>query len=103
MAMRWKRGTYKIAINPQAYHSRGDSGVRQGYVSGSFGIAEKTWIVTHLPSGLRVYDRATKLREAKAAVEQLAPLLDWTQPNPVESGKMGEEVWMQVRKIVMGN
>lgn len=94
----WKRDEFKVAINPQAWEARSDSGLRSGYIRGPFGIASQTWYITHLPSGLMVCQRAATLREAKEIVAELLPLLDWTVADPLRI--MGEEVREQVLRIV---
>jgi hypothetical protein len=96
----WKRSEFTIAINPRAYPV--DPGKRDGYIRGPFGIAKGTWgtwDITHLPSGLKVCEVARSFREAKAIVDQLLPILDWTQAEVPQL--MTEEARQAIRQIVL--
>lgn len=109
--MKWKRGEFKVALNPnyveyssgQIKTTEKDNGVRQGYISGPFAIAKSglTWPVTHLASGKKCADKATKLASAKALCEQLLPLADWEQCNPLKT--MSEDMRDVIREIVLSS
>ena len=99
--MKWKRATFNVAVNARAWCGGvKDTGERSGYVSGVFAICKRSWNITHLPSGLLACNRATTLREAKAIVETLAPLLDWKTENPLLN--LNYEMRMRVREVILG-
>lgn len=59
-----------------------------GYVADETGLGyyyheeKEMYVITHLASGLSVGDLATQ-EQARAVIEQIAPLTDWTQPSKV--------------------
>lgn len=76
--MDWKPGQFKT------YRSDGQAKV-DGFVSGVFGIHDTgsrrgCWIVSHLPTGLRLTQGRgfLNIETAKAFAGRLAPLTDWT-------------------------
>jgi hypothetical protein len=82
----WSIGSFTIALSKHAA-AAGDTGRRQGYIQGNFGIyregkSGRCWCLTHLPSGLRCNDYAY-LEAAKQAAARLATLeVDWYSATP---------------------
>ena len=85
---KWKRGKYKVALNPRCTYAQEQGDTRKGYVlDNTFGIDSQMHNVTHLPTGLKLPGYFTLLRDAKAYAEALFPLTDWltiTQDNAAE-------------------
>jgi len=73
MMIKWKKGTFKIALNPNYWMNRGDSGDRSGYVGGPFTIykmSDQSWNLSHNPSGLQIR-LCNTLRQAKETAARL--------------------------------
>ncbi len=96
----WKRGTFNICVNPRVAYRGDDNGIRTGYTRGPFGIATKTWVITHLPTGLICCERAKTLREAKEIATALLPLANWDEAQPFNN--QTEEARLAIRRLVLG-
>ena len=97
----WKRGQYKVTLNTNYLEEKVDGGTRDGYVRYPFAIANESWAITHLPSGLSLCNRSGKLGEAKRVVDAILALpVDWTLVNPLLP--VEEEMRVRVRKVIMG-
>ena len=86
--IKWTKGEYKIATNPNCHYVSEQTDTRQGYIFGKlFGIDKQTWSVTHLPTGLKLPGYFSRFRDAKDYVATLHPLTDWltiTEQNATE-------------------
>jgi hypothetical protein len=90
--MTWKRGAFKIALNPRcAFNKPGDTGKRIGWIgNGVFtihnekGRGDHPFVLSHGSSGFK-FREYSHLKLAKAAAERIATLpisVDWNLPRP---------------------
>jgi hypothetical protein len=105
MSLKWTRGRFLIALHPDAEHDPSDTGIRFGHVSGPFGVHaimhhRRSWRLTHIPSGHCIADGIDTLVEAKALAEEVLPLANWNQKNPLEG--LSDEQRRRIRCVVMG-
>lgn len=99
----WSKGTFKVAVNPRRANPYPDNGERTGYVRGPFGIChvwDRWWVITHLPSGMKVSDNPGSLADAKRRVDALLPLANWEQTDPLRT--VAEERRKAIKQIAMG-
>jgi hypothetical protein len=100
--MKWKRGTFKIASNPNYPGPNSDE--RKGVFTDVFGIAGNKYgyTVTHLPTGLKCA-KANSQRQAKNKVDKLlaVPGVDWT--NVTSFVDYPESTVSAIRKIALGD
>lgn len=96
--MKWKRGTFKIAVNPSCRHEVKDE--RSGLILANlFGVAENR--VTHLPTGKAISSWFATQREAKQCAEQLLPLADWSKLTLENETSFFEPIREQVKALIV--